>query len=297
MDESVSHEPVMVEEVVEFLEPCAGGVFVDGTVGSGGHAKVILERLNPSIYIGIDRDLGALELAAQVLEPFVDKVRLYHSLYSEVEDVLEDVGLEATDVFLLDLGLSSLQLDGSGRGFSFQREEPLDMRMDREQEITAALVVNTYAQGDLERIFREYGEERWAKKIARNIVNTRKKFPINTTTSLAQVVEWSIPKKFHPKKIHPATRVFQALRIEVNRELEELEEGLKVGLRILKPKGRFVVISFHSLEDGLVKKTFREWQGEGWGEIVTQKPVTPSAEEVERNIRSRSGKLRVFQKG
>jgi len=296
MDENMFHKPVMVEEVIEFLESCNGGVFVDGTVGGGGHAKVILERLNPSIYIGIDRDLEALEVATRVLDPFTDKVRLYHTLYSEVEDVLEDVGLEEVDAFLLDLGLSSLQLDGEERGFSFQREEPLDMRMDKEQELTAAHVVNTYAQGDLERIFREYGEERWAKKIARNIVNTRKKFPINTTTALAQVVEWSIPKKFHPKKIHPATRVFQALRIEVNRELEELEEGLKAGLRILKPQGRFIVISFQSLEDALVKKTFREWQSEVWGEIITHKPVTPSAEEVEMNIRSRSGKLRVFQK-
>lgn len=296
MDEHMFHKPVMVEEVIDFLEPCNGGAFVDGTVGGGGHAKAILERLHPSIYIGIDRDLGALEVATRVLEPFTDKVRLYHALYSEVEDVLEDVGLEKVDAFFLDLGLSSLQLDGEGRGFSFQREEPLDMRMDREQELTAAHVVNTYAQGDLERIFREYGEERWAKKIARNIVNTRKKFPINTTTALAQVVEWSIPKKFHPKKIHPATRVFQALRIEVNRELEELEKGLQAGLRILKPKGRFIVISFHSLEDALVKKTFRDWQSESQGEIITRKPVTPSAEEVEMNIRSRSGKLRVFQK-
>jgi len=296
MDENMLHRPVMVEEVIGFLEPCNGGAFVDGTVGGGGHAKVILERLNPSIYIGIDRDLEALEVATRVLEPFTDKVRLYHALYSEVEDVLENVGLEEVDAFLLDLGLSSLQLDGEERGFSFQREEPLDMRMDREQELTAAHVVNTYAQGDLERIFREYGEERWAKKIARNIVNTRKKFPINTTTALAQVVEWSIPKKFHPKKIHPATRVFQALRIEVNRELEELEKGLKAGLRILKPQGRFVVISFQSLEDALVKKTFRKWQSESKGEIITHKPVTPSVEEVEMNIRSRSGKLRVFQK-
>ena len=296
MDENMLHKPVMVEEVIGFLEPCNGGAFVDGTVGGGGHAKVILERLNPSIYIGIDRDLEALEVATRVLEPFTDKVRLYHALYSEVEDVLENVGLEEVDAFLLDLGLSSLQLDGEERGFSFQREDPLDMRMDREQELTAAHVVNTYAQGDLERIFREYGEERWAKKIARNIVNTRKKFPINTTTALAQVVEWSIPKKFHPKKIHPATRVFQALRIEVNRELEELEKGLKAGLRILKPQGRFVVISFQSLEDALVKKTFRKWQSESKGEIITHKPVTPSVEEVEMNIRSRSGKLRVFQK-
>jgi len=297
MDEDMLHRPVMVKEVIGFLEPCSGGVFVDGTVGGGGHAKAILERLSPSFYIGIDRDAEALEVAARVLEPFADKVRLYHALYSEVEDVLEDVGLKEVDAFLLDLGLSSLQLDGENRGFSFRREEPLDMRMDREQELTAAHVVNTYTQGDLERIFREYGEERWAKKIARNIVNTRKKFPINTTTALAQVVEWSIPKKFHPKKIHPATRVFQALRIEVNRELEELEKGLEAGLKVLKPQGRFVVISFHSLEDALVKKTFRKWQSESKGEIITRKPVTPSAEEVEMNIRSRSGKLRVFQKG
>ena len=171
------------------------------------------------------------------------------------------------------------------------------MRMDRRQELTAARVVNTYSHGELERIFREYGEERWAKKIARNIVDTRRRFAITTTTALAQVVEWSIPKKFHPKKIHPATRVFQALRIEVNKELEELEKGLEAGLEVLRPGGRFLVISFHSLEDGIVKRAFREWEREGLGEVITKKPVTPSAEEVEENIRSRSGKLRVFQKG
>ncbi len=291
------HIPVMVREVVHYLEPCRGGIFVDGTLGGGGHALAILESLEPRLYIGIDRDEEALKVAAEHLALYRDRLRLVHSLYSQVEGILEELAVEDVDAFLLDLGLSSLQLEGEGRGFSFHREEPLDMRMDREQDLTAAHVVNTYSQGELERIFREYGEERWAQKIARNIVETRKKFAITTTTALAQVVEWSIPKKFHPKKIHPATRVFQALRIEVNKELEELGRGLEAGLEVLKPGGRFLVISFHSLEDGTVKRTFREWEREGLGEVITKKPVTPSAEEVEENIRSRSGKLRVFQKG
>ncbi|RLD98283.1 MAG: 16S rRNA (cytosine(1402)-N(4))-methyltransferase [Aquificota bacterium] len=291
------HVPVMVSEVVHYLEPCREGVFVDGTLGGGGHALAILEALEPTLYVGIDRDEEALKVAAEHLALYGDRVRLVHGLYSQVEGILEELGVEGADAFLLDLGLSSLQLEGEGRGFSFQKEEPLDMRMDRRQELTAARVVNTYSQGELERIFREYGEERWAKKIARNIVDTRRRFAITTTTALAQVVEWSIPKKFHPKKIHPATRVFQALRIEVNKELEELEKGLEAGLEVLRPGGRFLVISFHSLEDGIVKRAFREWEREGLGEVITKKPVTPSAEEVEENIRSRSGKLRVFQKG
>jgi len=291
------HVPVMVSEVVHYLEPCREGVFVDGTLGGGGHALAILEALEPTLYVGIDRDEEALKVAAEHLALYGDRVRLVHGLYSQVEGILEELGIEGVDAFLLDLGLSSLQLEGEGRGFSFQKEEPLDMRMDRRQELTAARVVNTYSQGELERIFREYGEERWAKKIARNIVDTRRKFAITTTTALAQVVEWSIPRKFHPKKIHPATRVFQALRIEVNKELEELEKGLEAGLEVLRPGGRFLVISFHSLEDGIVKRAFREWEREGLGEVITKKPVTPSAEEVEENIRSRSGKLRVFQKG
>ncbi len=294
--ESPLHVPVMVQEVLHYLEPCKGGVFVDGTLGAGGHARAILEHLEPALYVGIDRDEEALDIALKHLEPYGDRVEVFHGLYSQVGEILEELELEGMDAFLLDLGLSSLQLEGEGRGFSFQREEPLDMRMDRSQELTAAHVVNTYSQGDLERIFREYGEERWAKKIARNIVDTRRKFAITTTTALAQVVEWSIPKKFHPKKIHPATRVFQALRIEVNRELEELERGLEVGLEYLKPGGRFLVISFHSLEDGMVKRVFKEWEKEGLGQVVTKKPITPSAEEVEQNIRSRSGKLRVFEK-
>lgn len=291
------HVPVMVSEVVHYLEPCREGVFVDGTLGGGGHALAILEALEPTLYVGIDRDEEALKVAAEHLALYGDRVRLVHGLYSQVEGILEELGIEGVDAFLLDLGLSSLQLEGEGRGFSFQKEEPLDMRMDRRQELTAARVVNTYSQGELERIFREYGEERWAKKIARNIVDTRRRFAITTTTALAQVVEWSIPRKFHPKKIHPATRVFQALRIEVNKELEELEKGLEAGLEVLRPGGRFLVISFHSLEDGIVKRAFREWEREGLGEVITKKPVTPSAEEVEENIRSRSGKLRVFQKG
>jgi 16S rRNA (cytosine1402-N4)-methyltransferase len=295
-EEVIRHIPVMLEEVVKLFEPCKGGVFVDGTLGLGGHAKAILEHLDPTLYIGLDRDRGTLKLAADNLADFGQKLRLFHALYSQVGEVLEEMGLDGVDAFLLDLGVSSVQLEGRDRGFSFLRNEALDMRMDKEEEVTAAHIVNTYSAGELERIFREYGEERWAKKIARNVVNTRKKFPINTTGALAQVVEWSIPKKFHPKKIHPATRVFQALRIAVNRELEELEEGLKAGVGLLRPQGRMAVISFHSLEDGIVKRTFREWEKEGLGEVITKKPVVPSVVEVEENIKSRSGKLRVFQR-
>lgn len=290
-----SHLPVMLEEVVTCLAPVDGGVYVDGNLGLGGHTERILEVCGPTgRVVGFDWDAAALTLAQERLARFSGRVRFVHENFSSIKETLMEFGIGTIDGLLLDLGLSSLQLDASGRGFSFKGSEPLDMRMDQRQATTAAELVNEASEEELADIFFYYGEERQARRIAEEIVGARRKEKIVSTDQLVALVGQAIPKRFHPKKIHVATKVFQALRIAVNRELDSLERILADGATLLAPGARFCVISFHSLEDRLVKQAFRE---NPLLEVVTPKPLTPGRAECLRNPRARSAKLRVAARG
>ena len=305
------HRPVLSQEIVRLLGPRPGGVVVDGTVGLGGHAEALLQAESGVTVIGIDRDEEALSHAMRRLAPFKERVRLIHGNYRDCVEILETLGMERIDGFLLDLGLSSLQLDTPDRGFSFRLDGPLDMRMDTTQPVTAAELVNHSSEDELVRILRDYGEERFARRIVRAILAARAKEPIETTGRLAEIVYSAIPRKFHPKAIHPATRTFQALRIVVNEELTNLKEGLETGFQACTPGGVIAVISFHSLEDRIVKGFFRYkalsctcppdfpicvCDKKVEVEILTKKPIRPSPEEVTKNPRSRSAKLRAARK-
>jgi len=299
------HRPVMRTEAVRFLAPDRGGIYVDGTVGLGGHAAAILAAGPEVRLIGIDRDPQALRYAAARLAQFGDRVTLVHGNYRDLTEILSDLGIEAIDGFLLDLGLSSLQLDAPERGFSFRADGPLDMRMDPTQKTSAADLVNGASVEELARILRDYGEERFAGRIARAIVAAR---PIETTGALAEVVRRAIPRRFHERRIDPATRTFQALRIAVNDELRNLQDGLAAGFAALRPGGVIVVISFHSLEDRIVKRFFRKLATPHYeslapgpplppqAEVLTKKPLRPSEEEIGENPRARSAKLRACRK-
>ncbi len=290
-----SHLPVMLEEVVTCLAPVDGGLYVDGNLGLGGHTEGILEACGPTgRVVGFDWDAAALTLAQERLARFAGRVRFVHKNFASIKETLMELGIGTIDGLLLDLGLSSLQLDASGRGFSFKGSEPLDMRMDQRQTTTAAELVNEASEEELADIFFYYGEERQARRIAERIVTERRKERIVSTDQLVALVDQAIPKRFHPKKIHVATKVFQALRIAVNRELDSLEQVLADGAALLAPGGKFCVISFHSLEDRLVKQAFRE---NPLLEVVTQKPLTPGRAECLRNPRARSAKLRVAARG
>ncbi len=290
------HQPVMVTEVLEVLAIQPDGIYVDGTVGGGGHAAEIAARLETGRLIGLDCDPSALEVARARLEQFGKRVTLVHANFAQLDSVLDELGIAHVNGILLDLGVSLTQLDTPQRGLSFRLEGPLDMRLDPSQELTAADLVNTLDERELTQIFRDYGEERWAARIARNIVRERRSLPIETTTELVRIIERSIPAAVRRKsRIHPATRVFQALRIAVNNELENLHRALMVGFERLAPGGRFAVISFHSLEDRIVKRFFRERLKAGqaqqlWG------PIRPSPEECAQNPRARSAKLRALSK-
>jgi len=320
------HIPVLLEEATRFLEPQRGGLFVDATVGLGGHARRLLAASPEVRLVGIDQDRDALEQARENLAPFGERARLVHGNFADLARLLEPLGLGAPVGILADLGVSSLQLDSGPRGFSFRREGPLDMRMDggdmNEDERTAADVINTYSEADLERVFRDFGEERRARAIARAVVRERAGRPFTTTGQLADLLrgfQGGSPKKSRKKgrwrrpgseRIDPATRVFQALRIEVNRELAVLPQLLEQAVRLLSvDEGRLVVISYHSLEDRIVKNTLRDLaRGEideitgrpRWEtqliEVLTRKPVRPSAEEVAANPRSRSARLRAARR-
>ncbi len=290
-----SHLPVMLEEVVTCLAPKDGGLYVDGNLGLGGHTEKILETCGPTgQVVGFDWDAAALTLAQERLARFAGRVRFVHENFTSIKETLMELGIGTIDGLLLDLGLSSLQLDASGRGFSFKGSEPLDMRMDQRQTTTAAELVNEASQEELADIFFYYGEERQARRIAEWIVEARRKEKIVSTDQLVALVDQAIPKRFQPKKIHVATKVFQALRIAVNRELDSLEQVLADGASLLAPGARFCVISFHSLEDRLVKQAFRE---NPLLEVVTPKPLTPGRAECLRNPRARSAKLRVAARG
>ena len=285
------HIPVMVREVLDALKPIKGKVILDATLGGGGHSKALLDEAKGDItLIGIDRDPEALEIASKVLSDYADKVILVHSLFSDMEDIVRKKGFEYVDRILFDLGVSSFALDSPKRGFGFTTCGPLDMRMDRTRGEPASKLINEISEYELAKIIWEFGEDRFAKRIAKAIVKERKKSPITTTTRLAEIVARAVPHS--PKsRIHPATRTFQALRIAVNRELDQLREGLKAAHAVLRPGGRVCVISFHSLEDRIVKKTFKKLF-----KPIYAKPITPSRDEIKKNRRARSAKLRVAEK-
>lgn len=305
------HRPVLREQVVSLLDPQPDKVYVDGTVGLGGHTEALFQAESAITIVGIDRDPEALRIAATRLFCFGNRVHLIHGNYRDVADHLSQLGIDKATGFLLDLGLSSLQLDTADRGFSFKAEGPLDMRMDPTQTLTAAHVVNNASEEELVEILSRYGEERFARRIAQAILTERAKSPITSTQMLASLVRRAIPKRVHPKRIDAATRTFQALRIAVNQELENLKAGLEAGFRILAPGGVIAAISYHSLEDRIVKEFFRQKAlsctcppdvpactcGKRVEvEILTRKPIQPSLKEIADNPRARSAKLRAARK-
>ena len=292
------HVPVMTAEILHELRPDRGGVFLDCTVGLGGHARALLEA-GATRVIGLDRDLDALALARETLAPWSDRVELVHADYRAMDDVLNRHQQTVVDGALADLGVSSLQFDEPGRGFSFQRDEPLDMRMDRSAGDTAADIIARASEEEIANAIFAYGDERFSRRIARAIVWARQEGAIETTGRLASIVRRAIPRR-GPTRIDPATRTFQALRIWVNRELEGLDRFLEAAARRLRAGGRLAVVTFHSLEDRIVKHTFRALaRGEAAGlaiAILTKRPLVPTDEEIGRNPRARSAKLRAAER-
>jgi 16S rRNA (cytosine1402-N4)-methyltransferase len=304
------HAPIMVREAAELLKPENGKKFLDGTLGGGGHAEELLERSGPAgRLLGLDWDEEAVTASRERLHRFGDRFISRQANFTEAKEILRQVGWAQVDGILLDLGLSSHQLDSRERGFSFQGEAKLDMRMDRRRSLDAYRIVNTFPVPELERIFRDYGEEPHARRIAFAIDRRRRTKPIETTGELAALVAQAARK---PRShIHPATKIFQALRIAVNRELENLSDFLEGAYALLVPQGRMAVISFHSLEDRLVKRTFVKWSRSclcpprtpvcrcGWSQkvrLLTRRPLVPTAEEIQRNPRARSAKLRAVER-
>jgi 16S rRNA (cytosine1402-N4)-methyltransferase len=289
------HEPVMTAETIALLAPSRGGLFVDCTVGLGGHARALLEA-GASRVLGLDRDPDALKIARARLEEFGDRVELVHADYRQLGRVLDDRGVAGVAGTLADLGVSSMQLDAEGRGFSFRRDEPLDMRMDQSQGPTAADLLDRTGEEELANLIFEYGEERYSRRIARSIVEARRRAPITTTGQLAQIVRRAVPRRGY-QRIDPATRTFQAIRIWVNRELDQLEVFIGEACTRLLAGARFAVITFHSLEDRIVKHAFRALaQGRMALQILTKRPIVPGDTELDRNPRSRSAKLRAVER-
>jgi 16S rRNA (cytosine1402-N4)-methyltransferase len=291
-----AHLPVLMAETLQHLQPERGGLFVDCTVGPGGHSRALLEA-GATRVVGLDRDPQALAVARATLAPWADRVELVHADYRALDEVLDRHGISLVDGALADLGVSSLQLDAPGRGFSFQRDEPLDMRMDTTGGETAADLVARSTERDLADAIYAYGEERFSRRIARAIVEARRAQPIATTGGLAAIVRRALPRRGH-MRIDPATRTFQALRIWVNRELDGLDRFLEAAARRLRIGARLVVISFHSLEDRIVKHTLRALQldRDAGVRVLTRKPVVPGDDEVRRNPRARSAKLRAAER-
>ena len=308
-----SHTSVLLVPAVEGLAIRPDGVYVDGTLGGGGHSLEIAKRLTGGgKLIGIDRDQAAIEAAGSRLAAYRDRVEIVKANYGEMADILSRRGIPGVDGILLDLGVSSYQLDTFERGFSYREDAPLDMRMDREEEQTAYDIVNGYSEEELARILREYGEEKCASAIARRIVKEREKAPICTMLELVEVIRSAMPLKMQRTGGHPAKRTFQALRIELNRELSVLSDSLDTMIGLLNPGGRLCVITFHSLEDRIVKQAFRTAENpcicpkqfpvcvcgrKSLGQVVTRKAILPSEEEMEANSRARSAKLRIFSRG
>ncbi|MCI8512659.1 MAG: 16S rRNA (cytosine(1402)-N(4))-methyltransferase RsmH [Lachnospiraceae bacterium] len=307
------HTSVLLNETVDSLLVKPDGTYVDGTLGGGGHAEAVLTRLSgKGRLIGIDQDEDAVRAAGERLKPFGERVVIVRSNYCRIREILSELCIEQVDGIYLDLGVSSYQLDTADRGFTYRADAPLDMRMDQRNPRTAADLVNGLDESGLCRILREYGEERFAKNIARAIVREREKKPIETTGELVELIRASIPAKMLAKGGHPAKRTFQALRIEVNRELEVLNESIDTMINLLKPGGRLSIITFHSLEDRIVKTRFKVNEKpcicppdfpvcvcgrQSKGRIITRKPVLPGDKELEDNKRSKSSKLRVFERG
>ncbi len=288
------HCSVLLAETLGFLAPHSDGIYVDGTMGLGGHSEAILQKSSPhGRLIAFDWDGAAIEKSRERLRPFGERLTIVRRNFSELGKGLAEVGVERVDGILIDIGLSSLQLDQGERGFSFQRDEPLDMRMDIRREVTAASILANCSEEELADIFYYYGEEKQARRIASYVVQERKNNPLNSSLQFADLVARAVPRPFHPKKIHVATRVFQALRIAVNTELENLAAILEQAPDYLNPGGRFCVISFHSLEDRMVKRKFRASEQL---QVLTKKPIMAGVEERSSNRRSRSARLRVAEK-
>ncbi len=308
-----NHYSVLLNETIENLNIKPDGIYVDGTLGGGGHAYQVASRLSEKgRLIGIDQDADAIAAAGERLKEFGDKITIIRSNYANMKEELHRIGVEKVDGIVLDLGVSSFQLDTPERGFTYRDENaPLDMRMDDRQSLTAKDIVNGYSEMDLYRIIRDYGEDKFAKNIAKHIVQKRAKKPIETTGELTEIIRASIPMKVQVTGGHPAKRTFQAIRIELNKELEVLQNNLDDMIDLLNPGGRICIITFHSLEDRIVKTNFKRNENpctcpsdfpvcvcgkKSKGKVVTRKPILPSEEELEVNSRSKSAKLRVFER-
>ena len=307
-----SHQPVLLQEVTELLVRKPDGVYVDGTVGNGGHSEAIGGKISPKgRLICLDRDSEAVRISEERLSPLSEKLSLFKANYVELAEVLKGLGIEKVDGIFLDLGLSSHQLEHSGRGFSFNRDEPLDMRMDSDNRLTAHEVINTFSSNNLVRILREYGEEKWAKRIVKSIEEERKRKPIKSSLELANLVKNAIPVSHHTKAKHPGTRTFQALRIAVNKELENLRTFLDMVPFLMNKGGRFVVLSYHSLEDRMVKQTMVDWERQctcppdlpkcvcgkvSLFERLNKRGIRPTPQEIKKNPRARSATLRVAER-
>ncbi len=307
-----THVSVLLEETIRELKIKKDGIYVDGTLGGGGHAYEVCKRLGDfGSFIGIDQDEAAIEAASRKLSDFGERVTIIRSNYCDMKSQLQQIGIEKVDGIVLDLGVSSFQLDTAERGFSYRVDVPLDMRMDTRQEMTARDIINGYSEMDLFRIIRDFGEDRFAKNIAKHIVLARNEREIETTGELNEIIRRAIPMKFQKEGGHPSKRTFQAIRIELNRELEVLRESLDEMIDMLNEDGRICIITFHSLEDRIVKTIFKTNENpcicppsfpvcvcgkESKGRVVSRKPILPTEEEMEMNSRSKSAKLRVFEK-
>ena len=307
-----SHIPVLFQETIASLQVKPDGIYVDGTLGGGGHASQVCQRLNSQgRLIGIDQDGAAILAASQRLKEYEDKVLIVRSNYQEIKQVLKELGIQKADGIYLDLGVSSYQFDTAERGFSYRADAPLDMRMDLRRTETAADIVNEYSEMDLYHIIRDYGEEKFAKNIAKHVVKARQEKRIETTGELVEIIKAAIPMKMRAVGGHPAKKTFQALRIEVNHELEVLENSIDTMIELLNQGGRLCIITFHSLEDRIVKQRFRENENPcvcppdfpacvcgrtSKGKVITRKPIIPTERETEENKRSKSSKLRVFER-
>ena len=307
------HKSILLTECMDGLSIKPDGIYVDGTLGGGGHSFHILERLGErGRLIGIDQDEDAIKAATKRLEAYENKVTIVRDNYEHFQTILSTLSIPKVDGILLDLGVSSYQFDEADRGFSYRFDAPLDMRMDRRQDFTAKDLLNSYSEAELYRIIRDYGEDKFAKNIARHIVREREKKPIETTFELSEIISHAIPMKMRVQGGHPAKKTFQAVRITLNRELEVLEESIEEMIKALKPKGRLCIITFHSLEDRIVKKAFRTAEDpcicpkdfpicscgrKSLGTVISRKAICPTALEMEENPRSKSAKLRIFERG